>query len=237
MIGLKASPAVGLGVLDPQTLTRLYAVERLDDRTIAARYGVSARRVTRQRRALKIRRKRVLPSGRPDSPPPGPDALHHMFVVQALPVRVIADHYHTSQRTVRSWLTAAGYRLRPRGDRRQIRLPSLSDPVGSALYADPEVAALLRRHQIPLTPVDNAGRDNNNRPSSALTRPFLQQAYQHIGLSIDHIAQLTGCTPNHVRHALHTNAIRTHADPGFSPWTDRNRIRPTLQKVPPDDDY
>jgi hypothetical protein len=102
--------------------------------------------------------------------------------------------------------------------------------VGSALYGDPEVAALLRRHQIPLFPVDNAGRDNNNRPASALTRPFLQQAYQHIGLSIDHIAQLTGCTPHHVRHALHTNAIRTHPDPGFSPWADRHGTRPTLER-------
>ena len=213
--------------MDPQTLTRLYAVERLDDRTIAARYRVPTRRVTRQRRALKIRRKRVLPTSRPDPPPPGPDALHQIFVVQALPVRVIADRYHTSPGTVRTWLTAAGYRLRPRADRRQIPLPSMSDPVGFALYADPEVAALLRRHQIPLTPVDNAGRDNDNRPAIGLTRPFLLQAYQHIGLSVDHIAQLTGRTPNHVRHALHSNAIRTHADPGFSPWADRNRIRPT----------
>ena len=43
-IGLIAPSAVGPGDLDPQTLTQLYAVERLDDQTIAARYGISTRR-------------------------------------------------------------------------------------------------------------------------------------------------------------------------------------------------
>ena len=145
--------------------------------------------------------------------------LHLLFVTQALPIRVIAEQYQTSPRLVRSWLTDAGYRLRPRGDRRQNPRPP--DPVVSALYTDPEVTALLRRHQIHRDPSDG---DPGGRLPTALTRPLLQQAYQQIGLSIDHIALLTGRTPDHVREVLQANGIRATTDPGFSPWATR-RVR------------
>lgn len=222
--GITRPPGSAVLDVDRHTLTRLYADERLDDRVIAARYGVPTWRVTRRRRELNIRRDRVLPATRTTPPPPPtPDELRRLFADQGLPIRVIAEQYHTSPRLVRRWLTDAGYRLHPRGDRHHIPIPP-ADPVLAALATDPQVIALLRRHQIPWPPHGpGAGAD---RPVTGLTRPFLQQAHQHIGLSIDHITRLTGHTPDQVRQALHANRIRTHPDPGFSPWATRRGVSP-----------
>ena len=89
-------------------MTRLYAVQRLDDRVIADRYGVPTWRVTRRRRELNIVRQRVSRAGAAAAPSrPGPEVLHRLFVTQALPIWVIAEQFGTSPRLVRSWLTEA----------------------------------------------------------------------------------------------------------------------------------
>ena len=72
-------------------------------------------------------------------------------------------------------------------------------------------------HQIPRPPAADSDR---SRPP-ALTRPFLEQAYRHIGLSIEHIARLTGHTADQVRRALHAAGVRTTGDPALSPWAAR----------------
>jgi AraC-like DNA-binding protein len=214
--------AAGLDV-DRETLTRLSVTERLGDGAIGARYGVPAWQVTRRRRELDVHRPPGTP--RPDPPPtpaPPPAAdLHRLYVDLALPIRVIAEQQHTSQRTVRGWLTAAGYQPGRPGDRRG-GPPGQPDPVRAALYADPQVTALLCRHQIPRHPVADDGPDRS--PGPALTRPFLDQAYRHIGLSVEHIGQLTGHPPDHVRQALHAAGIRTHSDSAFSPWAARRDV-------------
>jgi hypothetical protein len=195
-------------------------VQRLDDRVIADRYGVPTWRVTRHRRELNIVRQRVSrtrAAAGAASSRPGPEVLHLLFVTQALPIWVIAEQFHTSPWAVRRWLTDAGYRLWPRGDRRQDP-PAVLGPVVAALHSDPEVTALLRRHQIH---PDSSDGDPAGRLPTVLTRPFLQQAHHQIGLSIDQIALLTGHTPHHLRQALHANGIRATTDPGFSPWATR----------------
>ena len=206
--------------MDRETLTRLYVTDRLDDQAIGARYAVPAWRVTRRRRELGVHRDRAAPRPRSAPAPAPPADLHRLYVDLALPIRVIAERQHTSDRTVRRWLTAAGYQPGRRGDRRGVP-PGGIHPVLAALYADPEVAALLRRHQIPRPPAADPGPDRSQHP--ALTRPFLDQAYRHIGLSIEHIARLTGHTPDQVRRALHTAGIRTTSDPALSPWAARRQ--------------
>lgn len=78
--------------VDRDTLTRLYAAERLDDRVIAARYGVPTWRVARRRRELNIVRQRASRARAGAAPSrPGPEVSADRVVHQ--PHR-IADRAH-----------------------------------------------------------------------------------------------------------------------------------------------
>ena len=100
----------------------------------------------------------------------------------------------------------------------------LADPTGdpalAALHRDPEIAAWLRRHHIPRHPATPAGGAAGPGPAE-LTRPLLQRAYQHIGLSAPQIGSLTGRATPQVIHALHTPGIPVHGDGATSPWQHR----------------
>ena len=66
-------------------------------------------------------------------------------------------------------------------------------------------------------------RHPRRRPAGPveLTRPLLQQAYQHIGLSAPQIGALTGRVTEQVIHALHTHGIPLYGDGATSPWQNR----------------
>ena len=65
------------------------------------------------------------------------------------------------------------------------------DPRLTALYADPEITALLRRHRIPRR--NRPGTITERFPTAAaVTETFLREAYVDIGLATTHIEQLTG---------------------------------------------
>lgn len=217
--------------VDRETLTRLYVTERLSDKAIGVRFGVSAMQVSHRRRELNVHRDPAPPprSVASSPAPPSPGDLHRLYVAQGLPIRVIAEWRHTSTRTVRGWLTAAGYQPGRRGDR--VGAPSAGiDPELVALYADPEVTALLRRHQLPRPP--DPGRRADGSGNRSLSRPFVEQAYRQIGLSVEHIARLTGHTPDQVLRALQTAGIRTGGDPSFSAWAARAASRITAAPHP-----
>ncbi|MEO7060209.1 MAG: hypothetical protein ABI083_10835 [Lapillicoccus sp.] len=109
--------------IDADTLMSLYVDQKLDDITIASRYDVPPVRIRHRRRELGIRRPAATPPR--SEPPPSPPAeqLEQLYLVENLPLEVIARRYHTSTRVVRGWLTAGGIPVQPRtsrSDRRQL---------------------------------------------------------------------------------------------------------------------
>jgi hypothetical protein len=92
----------------------------------------------------------------------------------------------------------------------------------TALYQDPDVVALLRRHRIPMRL--EAGTITERFPTPVtLTQPFLIEAYSEIGLATGHIEQLTGQPAEQVLQLLHDQGIPVRSA-AHSPWLRRQRI-------------
>jgi len=91
----------------------------------------------------------------------------------------------------------------------------------TALYSDPEITAMLRRHRIPrrTTPGPIATRFPTPKP---LSEALLRHAYLGIGLSARQIEVLTGQPAEQILNLLHAAGIdvRTH-DAAASPWWTR----------------
>lgn len=104
--------------------------------------------------------------------------------------------------------------------RRPLREPYRLLP---ALYADPDITALLRCHRIPRRPRPGPIADRFPQPIP-LTEPLLRQAYLDIGLSARQIELLTGQPAEQILDALHAADIpvRTTEAP-LSPWLARYR--------------
>jgi len=107
--------------LDAYTLTRLYVLERLDDAAIGARYAVPAWRVRRRRRELGVSRPRPAPPHPAPPDPPPADVLQQLYLVEKLPLVVIARRHHTSAPFVRGWLDDAHIPVQPRTARKHRR--------------------------------------------------------------------------------------------------------------------
>jgi hypothetical protein len=92
----------------------------------------------------------------------------------------------------------------------------------AALYADPEITAVLRRHRVPRRP----------RPGSIATRfptpvPLTEQLfaalYVDTGLTARQIELLTGQPHEQILDALHRAGIPVRRPTGSSPWLARRR--------------
>ena len=95
------------------------------------------------------------------------------------------------------------------------------DPRLTALYADPEITALLRRHRIPRR--NRPGTITERFPTAAaVTETFLREAYLDIGLATTHIEQLTGQPMERILSLMRAHAIPVRP-PSFSPWLVRQR--------------
>ena len=88
-----------------------------------------------------------------------------------------------------------------------------------ALYADPDVVAVLERHQIPLR--RRAGRLARRFPRPApLDAVVADELYREVGLSTTHISLLTGHSASNVLDVLRRHGTPTR--PGTrSPWYQR----------------
>jgi transposase-like protein len=94
----------------------------------------------------------------------------------------------------------------------------------SALYADPQVAETLARHQVPVRP---AGRRLWERfpDPVVLTAPMLTDLYDGCGLSLTHIELLTGRPAITVGRALVAAGVQLRARGGRSPFLRRWRAQ------------
>ena len=109
--------------IDADTLTSLYVDQKLDDITIASRYHVPPVRIRHRRSELGIRRPAATPPHSEPPPPPPAEQLEQLYLVEKLPLKVIARRYHTSTRVVRGWLSEGGIPVQPRtsrSDRQQL---------------------------------------------------------------------------------------------------------------------
>lgn len=104
------------------------------------------------------------------------------------------------------------------------RRPARTDGVLSALYADPEVVAMLRRHHVPRRQITGGIAQRFPAPIP-LTAGLLHDAYQDIGLSSAHIEMLTGQPHEQILDALRTHDIEVRPLSTFSPWLVRQRGR------------
>lgn len=92
----------------------------------------------------------------------------------------------------------------------------------TALYQDPDVAALLRRHRFPQRPMPGSITERFPTPTP-ITRSFLAEAYTEIGLAAGHIEQLTGQPAERVLQLLHAHGIPVRRFAPESPWLHRQR--------------
>jgi len=262
--------------IDRDTLVSLYVEQKLDDVAIASRYDVPPVRIRNRRRELGVRRPAAPPPHPVHPPPPPAKELERLYLIDKLPLVVIARRYHTSGPVVRAWLTQNGTRVQPRtsrADRQQLDVQLLREryeqqqwtatqiaadqqttiqlvlralhahgiPVRRGgfptnrqadpyrllddLYADPDVAALLQRHRIPMRPRHGPIATRFPQPVP-LTTSLLRQAYQEVGLSAHHIELLTGEPAEQILDALHAAAIPVRTTDGApSPWLTRHHHR------------
>jgi hypothetical protein len=88
-----------------------------------------------------------------------------------------------------------------------------------ALYADPDVVAVLEHHRIPLR--RRAGRLARRLPHPAPLAPGLViDLYRGVGLSTTHISLLTGHSTSNVCEVLRHQGTPTRAG-SRSPWYER----------------
>ena len=103
------------------------------------------------------------------------------------------------------------------------------DPRLTALYADPEITALLRRHRIPRR--NRPGTITERFPTAAaVTEAFLRKAYLDVGLATTHIEQLTGQPMERILSLMRAHAIPVRP-PSFSPWLVRQRQQSRTQNL------
>jgi len=133
----------------------------------------------------------------------------------------IAAHQNTTVNQILRTLHDHDIPVRRGGPPARRPTADVIDPRLTALYADPEITALLRRHRIPRR--NYPGTITERFPTAVtLTETFLRSAYLDIGLATTHIEQLTGQPASqiadHLRH--HHIPIRP---PGRSPWLQRQQ--------------
>lgn len=92
----------------------------------------------------------------------------------------------------------------------------------TALYQDPDVAALLRRHRIPEQPIPGTITQRFPTPIP-INRSFLVEAYTEIGLAAGHIEQLTGQPAERVLQLLRKYGIPVRPSGPQSPWLQRQQ--------------
>jgi hypothetical protein len=88
-----------------------------------------------------------------------------------------------------------------------------------ALYADPDVVAVLEHYRVPLR--RRAGRLARRFPHPApLAAGVVIDLYRNVGLSTTHISLLTGHSPSNICEVLRHHGIPTRPS-SRSPWYQR----------------
>jgi len=231
-------------LVDAATLTDLYVTQRLDDAEIGSRCGVPAWRVTKRRRELGVHRPVstvvrawLTDAGIPVKPRTSREHRKHLdpvLIAELYQEREwssaqIAAHQDVTVNLVLRTLHDHGVPVRHGGPPPRHPDDDEMDPRLTALYADPEITTLLRRHRIPRR--NQPGTITERFPTAApVTEAFLREAYVDIGLATTHIEQLTGQPMERILSLMHAHAIPVRP-PSFSPWLVRQRQQSRTQNL------
>lgn len=202
-------------------LRRRYDTEGHTLAQIAAHYGVPDPTVRRWLEIAQIPLRVRPPSSgqRPDEPPElTRSALWDRYVTQGRTAGEIAAEFAVTKNIVTSALHAHRIPVRAPG-------PSTREPIVllDALYADPDVRAVLDRHQIPIRPHAGTLRERWPSPTEP-SEDALRELYLDIGLSAAQISLLTGLQVAGVRHRLQRAGLNARSS-GRSPWTAYHSAR------------
>jgi transposase/transposase-like protein len=202
-------------------LRRLYLDERLPTAAIGARYGTDPKTAQRWLRAADIA---VRPrTAREHRHTLDVTELRELYQHRQWTATEIAAYLDTTSRLVLRTLHDAGVPVR-RGGTRPRRRPPEETRLLAALYADPEVSAVLCRHRVPRRP--RPGTIATRFPTPVpLTAQLLAALYAETGLSARQIELLTGQPHEQILDALHQAGIPVRRPTGSSPWLTRQRAR------------
>lgn len=150
---------------------------------------------------------------------PDPAKIRGLYVDREWSSNEIAAHLDLSRQQVLRTLHEHGIPVRHGPSSRQ---PHPDSARLTALYDDPEICALLRRHGIPRRRVTGGIAERFPQPYP-LTYKLLTDGYLLIGLSAAHLEQITGNSQETIYNALHANGIALRPAGSFSPWFLRQR--------------
>jgi len=207
-------PGGDIPVPSGEDLHRLYETEQRTLANIGALYGVPDRTVRRwiETAGIPLRERPRTAGRRPDGPLAlDRRTLFRLYVTEGHTAAEIAAEVGVTKNIVTTVLHAQRIPVRPSG-------PSQKPPVVllDALYADPNVTAVLAEHGIPIRP--DAGELRERWPEQAeMSAEALEALYVTVGLSAAHISMLTGIQVAGVRHRLQ-RAGHTARGSGRSPW-------------------
>lgn len=220
-LGIRRPPAApsrtARGVLPaPETLRRLYLEEQQTLAQIGRTYRTAAPKVRAALDAAGIPvRPRTSRASRTDL---DPDLLRKLYQHRQWTTPHIAAHLHTTVALVLRTLHDHNIPVRAGGPLVTSGPADIDiDPRLTALYRDPNVTALLRRHRIPRR--HQPGTITQRFPTAHRpTAAFLRTAYINIGLTASHIEQLTGYPADQILDDLHRHGIAVRPASSFSPW-------------------
>ena len=208
---------------DTHQLVELYVHQRLTTREVAAELGISKDRVIQAltaagipRRPQSVRRPRGARAAVTDT------ALAEVYHRQGMTIAQAATHFGVSDEYVRRRVAEAKVPVRPGGGTR----PEAQGPprtLISDLYADPDIVAALRRHQVEVP--DEADWHVTGPFQTYVPLPvpatLLRELYVDIGLSIHHIALLIGLGDLATGNRLTQAGVPLRPGPARCPWNRR----------------
>lgn len=150
-----------------------------------------------------------------------PELLRELYVDREWTATQIALELDTSPNQVLRTLHEHDIPVR-RGGPLRPRMNTPSQQRLAALYDDPDVAALLRRHDIPVQTEGGTITQRFSEPAEISTA-FLIEAYTDIGLSAAHIEHLTGQSAERVLALLREHGVPVRPSGPSSPWLRRQR--------------
>ena len=208
------------GVLpEPEVLHRLYVEEHRTLAQIGAAYNAAAPTVRAALVAAGIEvRTRTSRASRTDL---DPELLRELYLQRQWTAGQIAAHVNTTVTLVLRNLHEHKVPVRTGGPAPTTTstadIDDAVEPRLAALYRDPQVTALLRKHRIRRRPQPGSITQRFPTPYRP-TAVFLRAAYTDLGLAAAHIEQLTGHPAGQILDDLHRHGIQVRSPSSFSPW-------------------
>ena len=149
------------------------------------------------------------------------EQLEEMYVAEEMTAAEIASELECLEAQVLRALHDLGIPVRLGGFRRRRsggEQPAMR--VLDELYRDPEVLAVLARHDVPLRP--EPGTIVERFPEPVVVGPaLLEELYVRTGLSARHVELLTGQPHEQLLGAMHAAGIAVRPLTSYSPWRRR----------------